>query len=86
MAIRCLAANASPEVIQREFKLTNVPVDQLLPHLLERLKDEPFLPSLLNLCLDRMLPPTMARPDLHNVPRAAVIRVFWDLVLASRAG
>lgn len=67
-------------MIQREFRLEHVPLDQMLPRLLELLKDEPCLPILLNMCLDRVLPPGLTRPDFVQVPPDERTPIFWELV------
>ncbi|UKZ72751.1 hypothetical protein TrVFT333_000386 [Trichoderma virens FT-333] len=83
--IRALATGVPPEAIQKEFKLGSVPPDQLLPYLLEPLKNEPWLPALLNLCLEKYLPRGVPRPDFDKVPRDERGPLFYEIVRRSRA-
>lgn len=56
----------------------------MFSHMLQRMICEEFLPSMLNLLLSTLLPPSMLRPDFNTVPRALMVDLFWELILAAR--
>ncbi|KAK5993950.1 Gamma-taxilin [Cladobotryum mycophilum] len=58
----------------------NMPVEQMMPWLVERLKTEPSMPVLMSAALDGLLPQEVPRPDFTKMSPEDREKTFKDLV------